>query len=318
LQNSGGGVGISPELEAIIGGQEPEPVDAQPRTENPEDVVVLYSWANLQGARYRDFSGARRESRALMRQRAAQETKDAEIRAQADAEAAAEAAERAAREAEEIARLHEKAALKAAEAKQRRDLELEEEARALAMRQATELSQKAAAERVQAARRAEAAAAAEAAALREAQEIAEAHASAERQAMRYAEAEIRRRTLAGPQPVSQLPGELTDPYQREEDRPPPEKVFATLITPEDDMRPKRYPQTRHARFHLPPVGSDAESDTVGFVADPMTAAFGVTEPDAIPEMQTPTTNAAETADESKDLREIQDSQIGQFTAAAIA
>ena len=68
-------------------GQKPEAVEEQSRTENPEDVAVLYSWANLQGARYRDFSGARRESRALMRHRAAQEAKDAEKRAQAEAEA---------------------------------------------------------------------------------------------------------------------------------------------------------------------------------------------------------------------------------------
>ena len=65
-------------------GQKPEAVEDQSRTENPEDVAVLYSWANLQGARYRDFSGARRESRALMRHRAAQEAKDAESRAQAE------------------------------------------------------------------------------------------------------------------------------------------------------------------------------------------------------------------------------------------
>lgn len=259
-------------------GYKPEVVDEQSRTENPEDVAVLYSWANLQGARYRDFSGARRESRALMRHRAAQEAKDAESRAQAEAEAAAAAAERAAREAEEIARLHEKAALRAAEARQRRALELEEGARAQAMRQATELSRKAAAERVQAARRAEAAAAAEAATRREAREIAEARASAERQALRYAEAEIRRRNLAGPQPVSKLPGELTDPYQREEDQPTPEKVFATLITPEQDMRPARYPQSREAKFRLPPVGP--EEETMGFVADPISAVFTVSLPDS--------------------------------------
>jgi cellulose synthase operon protein YhjQ len=268
-------------------GQKPEVVEEQSRTENPEDVAVLYSWANLQGARYRDFSGARRESRALMRQRAAQEAKDAESRAQAEAEAAAAATERAAREAEEIARLHEKAARRAAEARQRRDLELEEGARALAMRQATELSRKAAGERVQAARRAEAAAAAEAAARREGREIAEARVSAERQALRYAEAEMRRRKLAGPQPVSKLPGELTDPYQhdREPDQQPPEKVFATLITPEQDMRPTRFPQTREGRFRLPPIGiaDDEGSETTGFVADPMAAAFGVTEPETVAE-----------------------------------
>ncbi len=264
-------------------GQKPEAVEEQSRTENPEDVAVLYSWANLQGARYRDFSGARRESRALMRHRAAQEAKDAESRAQAEAEAAAAAAERAAREAEEIARLHEKAARKAAEARQRRDLELEEGARALAMRQATELSRKAASERVQAARSAEAAAAAEAAERREAREITDARASAERQALRYAEAEMRRRKLAGPQPVSKLPGELTDPYQhqREPEHPTPEKVFSTLITPEQDMRPGRYPKTRDAHFQLPPTNEKgATSEDDGILADPMSAAFAVTEPES--------------------------------------
>jgi cellulose synthase operon protein YhjQ len=261
----------------------PEAVEEQSRTENPEDVAVLYSWANLQGARYRDFSGARRESRALMRHRAAQEAKDAESRAQAEAEAAATVAERAAREAEEIARLHEKAARKAAEARHRRDLELEEGARALAMRQATELSRKAASERVQAARRAEAAAAAEAAERREAREITDARASADRQALRYAEAEMRRRKLAGPQPVAKLPGELTDPYQqqREPEQPTPEKVFSMLITPEQDMRPTRYPKTRDGRFHLPPMNEDGEAndDDDGILADPMSAAFAVTEPE---------------------------------------
>ncbi|HEY4010856.1 MAG TPA: cellulose synthase operon protein YhjQ/BcsQ [Acidobacteriaceae bacterium] len=260
-------------------GKKPEALDEQTRAENPEDVAVLYSWANLHGARYRDFSGARRESRALMRHRAAQEAKDSESRAAAEAEAAATTAERAAREAEEIARLHEKAARKAAEARQRRDLELEEGARAIAMRQATELSRKAASERVQAARRSEAAAAAEAAARRETREIADARASAERQALRYAESEMRRRKLAGPQPVAQLPGELTDPYQhaREPDQPSPEKLFSSLITPEQDMRPARFPQMRDARFGLPPADNRNEDD--GILADPMTAAFPATEPE---------------------------------------
>ena len=44
-----------------------EPVVA----ETPEDVAVLYSWANLHGAKYRDFSASRREYRAQLRHRAA-------------------------------------------------------------------------------------------------------------------------------------------------------------------------------------------------------------------------------------------------------
>ena len=103
---------LSREFEARMDGQKPEAVEEQSRTENPEDVAVLYSWANLQGARYRDFQarggvpgadappcGPRpRMRRAGRRQRRRPRPR---------------LAERAAREAEEIARLHEKAARKA-------------------------------------------------------------------------------------------------------------------------------------------------------------------------------------------------------------
>jgi len=40
-------------------------------TETPEDVAILYSWANVPGAKYRDFSATRREYRAQMRRNAA-------------------------------------------------------------------------------------------------------------------------------------------------------------------------------------------------------------------------------------------------------
>jgi cellulose synthase operon protein YhjQ len=50
----------------------------------PDDVATLYSWANLHGAKYRDFSASRREHRAQMR---------ANLQAEA-ARAAAEAASR--------------------------------------------------------------------------------------------------------------------------------------------------------------------------------------------------------------------------------
>jgi cellulose synthase operon protein YhjQ len=38
-------------------------------TEQADDVATLYSWANLHGAKYRDFSASRQEMRAQMRQR---------------------------------------------------------------------------------------------------------------------------------------------------------------------------------------------------------------------------------------------------------
>ena len=62
------------------------------QVETPEDVAVLYSWANLHGAKYRDFSASRREYRAQMRHRAAEQQAEAELQAQRDAETAERAA----------------------------------------------------------------------------------------------------------------------------------------------------------------------------------------------------------------------------------
>lgn len=47
--------------------------------ETPEDVASLYSWANLHGAKYRDFSASRAQWRAVARQRV-QEAMEAERR----------------------------------------------------------------------------------------------------------------------------------------------------------------------------------------------------------------------------------------------
>jgi cellulose synthase operon protein YhjQ len=217
--------------------------------DTPEDVAVLYSWANLQGAKYRDFSASRREYRAQLRLRAAEEQRTEEERALAEAEAAAAEAEAAAREAEEAARFHATAAQRAADAKERKMLESEEAASEHAMRQAEELSRIAAAERIEASRRAEAVAAAEAAARREAREMEEARASAERQAARYHESEHRRRMLAGPQPTP-VPGQISDPYSTVQ-QALPGRLFHQPGVPEDDMLPSRHPHTRQARLIVP-------------------------------------------------------------------
>ncbi len=164
--------------------------------ETPEDVAILFSWANLHGAKYRDFSASRREYRAQVRHRAAEELRQAELAAKAQAESAAVDAERVAREAERAARTADQY-----------DSAPEREN---ALRAAEDAARRAAAERVEAARRAEAAAIAEAVARREEREIAEAHASAQRQAKSYSHSEIRRRYLAGPQPTP--PGLSSDPY----------------------------------------------------------------------------------------------------------
>jgi cellulose synthase operon protein YhjQ len=167
-------------------------------SETPEDVAVLYSWANLHGAKYRDFSASRREYRAQLRHRAAQQVREQALLAQAEAEAAAEAADSAQRQAVEAAR-HFK-------------LDESDSAAQRALQEAEEAARTATAERVEAARRAEAAAVAEAAARREEREIAEAHESAQRQAARYADSEVRRKFSAGFEANSPLPGEMSDPY----------------------------------------------------------------------------------------------------------
>ena len=161
----------------------------------PEDVAVLYLWANLQGAKYRDFSASRREYRAQVRYRAAQAMRERELRAQAAAEVAAEAAQRA-----ELAAM---ATVQLQDAGDNRALRMQ------SLQNAEEAARTAYGERMEAARRAEAAAHAVAVVLREEREIAEAQASARRQALRYAESEARRRRLAGPQPRDPMGGAST-------------------------------------------------------------------------------------------------------------
>jgi len=229
----------------------PEELDERLHAETPEDVAVLYSWANLQGAKYRDFSAARREYRAQMRKKAAETQREEELRAKTEAETSAAAAERAAREAEEAARFHESAARKAVDELRPHDSQVEQQARARAIQHASELSRLAAAERMEAARRAEAVAAAEAAARREAREMTEARASAERQAQRYAESESIRRALAGPQPEPTVHGAVSDPYTEPAPASRPERTYKQPSLLADDMKASRLPKTREERFTVP-------------------------------------------------------------------
>src|SRR5271155_3701370 len=116
--------------------------DELPVADTPEDVAVLYSWANLHGAKYRDFSASRREYRAQLRHRAAEQIREQELQAQAEAEAAAGAADAAARQAQLAAMaLRDKST---------------SDPRQQALRDAGEANRIANAERIEAARRAEA------------------------------------------------------------------------------------------------------------------------------------------------------------------
>ena len=238
---------------------EPESIDAQTLAETPEDVAVLYSWANLQGAKYRDFSASRREYRAQIRHRAAEMQRVSEEQGRAEAERAAAEAERAARQAEEAARFHAQAVRQSSGI----DAQTEEAAQARAMRHAAELSRRAAAERLEAQRRSEAVAAAEAAARREAREMAEARASADRQTARYEQTETRRSRLAGPQPDSRIRGDISDPYTDQTPQQLPGRIFHQPSVSEDDMLPQRHPQRRDVRMIVPQPDPALPNEPVG-------------------------------------------------------
>ena len=49
--------------------EEDEKSGRKPESEEADDVATLYSWANLHGAKYRDFSASRQEARSQLRQR---------------------------------------------------------------------------------------------------------------------------------------------------------------------------------------------------------------------------------------------------------
>src|SRR5258708_3594052 len=128
-------------------------IDDQTTADNtPEDVAVLYSWANLQGAKYRDYSASRRENRAQARYCAAKALLERELTAQTEAEASAAQAEREAFAAEAVALSQ---------------TDHNQAARIESLRSAEVAARKVATERVEVARRAEAAAHATMLAVRE-------------------------------------------------------------------------------------------------------------------------------------------------------
>jgi cellulose synthase operon protein YhjQ len=57
------------------------------QNDTPEDVASLYSWANLHGAKYRDFSEARAQTREKARQRVQQAIEEEQARLQKQAQA---------------------------------------------------------------------------------------------------------------------------------------------------------------------------------------------------------------------------------------
>jgi cellulose synthase operon protein YhjQ len=76
--------------------------------ETPEDVATLYSWANLHGAKYRDFSASRAQTREKARQRVQEAIETERRRARDESEAQKQAVANAAGEAAILAQAHRK------------------------------------------------------------------------------------------------------------------------------------------------------------------------------------------------------------------
>ena len=83
--------------------------------ETPEDVATLYSWANLHGAKYRDFSASRAQTREKARQRVQEAMEEERDRARRQAEIDRALELRRAQEAEEEVRRANLAAQQAAQ-----------------------------------------------------------------------------------------------------------------------------------------------------------------------------------------------------------
>ncbi|WP_156993390.1 cellulose synthase operon protein YhjQ/BcsQ [Terriglobus sp. TAA 43] len=167
------------------------PAEDENRTEapeTPEDVAVLYTWANVHGGKYRDFSAERREHRAQQRHRMVEAQRQAEL------DAARTMEEAAARELEE-ARLREQGAADETDRKEA------EEARQLAEEHANR-------ERAAAQRHVETAENLKRAMEDAQRQMEDARRRAEEQAARYAEADARYRDSRR----EYLPGEIDDPY----------------------------------------------------------------------------------------------------------
>lgn len=208
-----------------------------PSVETPEDVAVLYSWANLHGAKYRDFSASRREYRAQLRHRAAEQARESELHAQEGAEQAAVEATKLAQEAEaEVAHLTSQS---------------EEGARQQAQHEADVASERAALERLEAARCAAASAHAATVARREEREIAEAHAAAQHQEALYEEQRNRPPTHEEER-RAELPGTVSDPYTPESRQPLPASEVPQL-----ELLTQRSPGEQAAQPPIPVVTSES-------------------------------------------------------------
>jgi len=106
--------------------------------ETPEDVATLYSWANLHGAKYRDFSASRAQTREKARQRVQDAIEAERRRARDEGEAQKVAEAHKAAEAAIMAEAARKQELAAREQAQRAEHQAAQQAAHQATQQAAQ------------------------------------------------------------------------------------------------------------------------------------------------------------------------------------
>ena len=113
-------------------------------TETPEDVATLYSWANLHGAKYRDFSASRAQTREKARLRVQEAIEEERRRSHEEAEAAKVAEAHRAAEVVRAAQAAHQAELAAQQAAQQAQLASQQAERQAAQQAAQHAAQQAA------------------------------------------------------------------------------------------------------------------------------------------------------------------------------
>ncbi len=216
--------------------------------ETPEDVAILFSWANLHGAKYRDFSASRREFRAQQRARVAEQQRDAELAVARSLEQTAQ------RELQEAQLLLEETRLAEAAAA---DAEVEKRAEE-AFRRAEERAQL---EQREAHRREQSAEELHLLAEKARSEMLEARKRADDQAARYAEFDAQYPSELAARPTRNIPGELADPYYYTGQVDP--AYFAPTPGVRTAQAARTSTQRKAYQFPMHPGSEEFDSGTVG-------------------------------------------------------
>jgi cellulose synthase operon protein YhjQ len=282
--------------------------------ETPEDVATLYSWANLHGAKYRDFSASRAQTREKARQRVQQaiEEERVKVRQEAEAQHAAEAKRLA-----DGARVEEEARQAQLEAQHTAQLVAQQAAYEAAQEVARQAAQQAA---MQAAHQAQLAqqAAQQAQATQQAQQAAQ-QAQAAQQTVWQRPQQDRFAAFSAPaptrqaapydppqpqaQPAAQVPPQSYRPAaspsqfapMREDNSIPPRRQWAAA-EPREVAAPPAWLRTDHVDVSVPPVAPQVPEDTLQGARDRLTSRWfalnGVFDSSAAPAEAAPAPTAS--------------------------